>query len=427
MATISLKGEIIMLEMVRPLLVNIAMLFSVLFIWNMVMPFTRASSINLKEKLIYGAISSVMALLCMLFPLEIFGDTVFDLRVVPLILVTLYGGKLPGIICTLTISSGRLWMGGENAWVGVLIAVIGFIIASSFGPYFRKSIRKWKGILITGGVFILSYIVILILFLDPLQPYFYPIYFTAFIIAYFIIFYLTERLVMINIQLQETVYLEKLSVAGKMAAAIAHEIRNPLTTIKGLLQFISSDTEDSKVKNYAPLMLEEVERTNKIITDYLMLIKPTKDNYEQVELNKVVKDTTALTEVLASYYNVKIHYEEKGEFLIWGNSQELKQCLINLIKNAIESIEGEGLILVALQYGTKKGTVDIVIRDNGAGMSEQELEKIGLPFYTTKSKGTGLGTMITNRLIRNVGGKVHYTSAQDVGTTVTVTLPIIKQ
>ncbi|MYL65759.1 two-component sensor histidine kinase [Bacillus hwajinpoensis] len=427
MATISLKGEIIMLEMARPLLVNIAMLFSVLFIWNMVMPFTRASSINLKEKLIYGAISSVMALLCMLFPLETFGDTVFDLRVVPLILVTLYGGKLPGIICTLTISTGRLWMGGENAWVGVLIAVIGFIIASSFGPYFRKSIRKWKGILITGGVFILSYIVILILFLDPLQPYFYPIYFTAFMIAYFIIFYLTERLVMINIQLQETVYLEKLSVAGKMAAAIAHEIRNPLTTIKGLLQFISSDTEDSKVKNYAPLMLEEVERTNKIITDYLMLIKPTKDNYEQVDLNKVVKDTTALTEVLASYYNVKIHYEEKGEFLIWGNSQELKQCLINLIKNAIESIEGEGLILVALQYGTKKGTVDIVIRDNGAGMSEQELEKIGLPFYTTKSKGTGLGTMITNRLIRNVGGKVHYTSAQDVGTTVTVTLPIIKQ
>ncbi|MFP3339340.1 histidine kinase dimerization/phospho-acceptor domain-containing protein, partial [Micrococcus sp. SIMBA_131] len=93
--------------------------------------------------------------------------------------------------------------------------------------------------------------------------------------------------------------LEKWSVAGKMAAAIAHEIRNPLTTIKGLLQFISSDTEDSKVKNYAPLMLEEVERTNKIITDYLMLIKPTKDNYEQVDLNKVVKDTTALTEVLA--------------------------------------------------------------------------------------------------------------------------------
>jgi two-component system, sporulation sensor kinase B len=427
MATISIKGEIIMLEMARPLLVNIAMLFSVLFIWNMVMPFTRASSINLKEKLIYGAISSVMALLCMLFPLEKFGDTVFDLRVVPLILVTLYGGKLPGIICTLTISTGRLWMGGENAWVGVLIAVIGFIIASGFGPYFRKSIRKWKGILFTGGVFILSYIVILILFLDPLQPYFYPIYFAAFMIAYFIIFYLTERLVMINIQLQETVYLEKLSVAGKMAAAIAHEIRNPLTTIKGLLQFISSDTEDSKVKNYAPLMLEEVERTNKIITDYLMLIKPTKDNYEQVDLNKVVKDTTALTEVLASYYNVKIHYEEKGEFLIWGNSQELKQCLINLIKNAIESIEGEGLILVALQYGTKKGTVDIVIRDNGAGMSEKELEKIGLPFYTTKSKGTGLGTMITNRLIRNVGGKVHYTSAQDVGTTVTVTLPIIKQ
>ncbi|WP_226659482.1 ATP-binding protein [Guptibacillus hwajinpoensis] len=427
MATISIKGEIMMLEMARPLLVNIAMLFSVLFIWNMVMPFTRASSINLKEKLIYGVVSSLMALLCMLFPLEKFGDTVFDLRVVPLILVTLYGGKLPGFLCTLTITTGRLWMGGENAWIGVLIAIVGFIIAIGFGPYFRKSIRKWKGILFTGGIFLLSYIAIIIVFLDPLQPYFYPIYFAAFMIAYFIIFYLTERLVMINIQLQETVYLEKLSVAGKMAAAIAHEIRNPLTTVKGLLQFISSETEDVKVKNYAPLMLEEIERTNKIITDYLMLIKPTKNDYEHVDLNKVVKDTTALTEVLASYYDVKIHYEEKGEFLIWGNSQELKQCFINLIKNAIESIEGEGLILVTLQNGTKKGTVDIVIRDNGAGMSEEQLEKIGLPFYTTKSKGTGLGTMITNRLIRNVGGHVHYTSTQGIGTTVTVTLPITKQ
>ncbi|WP_411909142.1 ATP-binding protein [Bacillus sp. RAR_GA_16] len=174
-------------------------------------------------------------------------------------------------------------------------------------------------------------------------------------------------------------------------------------------------------------MLEEIERTNKIITDYLMLIKPTKSDYDQVDLNKVVKDTTALTEVLASYYDVKIQYEEKGDFQIWGNSQELKQCLINLIKNAIESIEGEGLILVTLQNGTKKGTVDIVIRDNGAGMSEEQLEKIGLPFYTTKSKGTGLGTMITNRLIRNVGGRIHYTSTQGIGTMVTVTLPITKK
>ena len=427
MATISNKGVQIMSEMARPLLINISMLFSVLFIWNMVMPFTRASSINLKEKIIYGVISSLMALLCMLFPLEKFGDTVFDLRVVPLILVTLYGGKLPGLICMMTISVTRTWMGGENAWVGVLIAIVGFLIAIGFMNYFQRSIRKWKGIIFTGILFIISYIAIILIFLEPLKTYFYPIYFTSFAIAYFIIFYLTERLVLINIQLQETVYLEKLSVAGKMAAAIAHEIRNPLTTVKGLLQFISSDTADTKVQNYAPLMLEEIERTNKIITDYLMLIKPSKSDCEQVDLNKVVRDTVALTEVLASYYAVKIQYDEKGEFHIWGNPQELKQCLINVIKNAIESIEGEGLIHVALQFGTKRGTVDIVIRDNGGGMSKEELEKIGLPFYTTKSKGTGLGTMITNRLIRNIGGRVNYTSILGEGTTVTITLPITMQ
>ncbi|MDQ0484650.1 ATP-binding protein [Guptibacillus hwajinpoensis] len=415
-----------MLEMARPLLINIAMLFSVLFIWNMVMPFRRSNIMNLKRKLIYGLISSIMALLCMLFPLEKFGDTVFDLRVVPLILVTLYGGGFAGLICMLTISSVRLGMGGEYAWVGVLIAVVGYMIALSLNGYFKRSIRKWKGILLTGGVFMLSYIAIVWMFIDPLKAYFYPIYFTSFAIAYFFIFYLTERLVLINIQLEETVYLEKLSVAGKMAAAIAHEIRNPLTTVRGLLQFISNDTQDEKIRNYAPLMIEEIDRTNKIITDYLMLIKPSKIEYEVVKLNQVVKDTTNLTEVLASYHAVELQYEEKGEFTIHGNSQELKQCLINLIKNAIESIEEEGFILITLQDGTKKGTVDIVIQDNGAGMTEEQLEKIGLPFYTTKSKGTGLGTMITIRLIRNMGGKVLFQSKVEEGTTVTVTLPTFK-
>ncbi|MBN8209259.1 ATP-binding protein [Bacillus sp. NTK071] len=412
-----------MLEMARPLLINIAMLFSVLFIWNMVMPFRRSISINLKKKLIYGFISSIMALLCMLFPLETFGETVFDLRIVPLILVTLYGGGFAGLLCMSTIILMRLGMGGEYAWVGVLIAMVGYIISLIFYRYFKRSIRKWKVILLTGGTFMLFYITIVLTLIVPLKTYFYPIYFTSFAIAYFFIFYLTERLVLINIQLEETVYLEKLSVAGKMAAAIAHEIRNPLTTVRGLLQFISSDSDDEKIKNYAPLMIEEIDRTNKIITDYLMLIKPSKSDYEIVNLNKVVKDTTNLTEVLASYHAVKMQYEEKGDFEINGNSQELKQCLINLIKNSIESIEEKGLILISLQNGTKKGTVDIVIQDNGAGMNEEQLEKIGLPFYTTKSKGTGLGTMITIRLIRNIGGKVSYKSKLGEGTTVTVTLP----
>lgn len=359
----------------------------------------------------------------MLFPLETFGETVFDLRIVPLILVTLYGGGFAGLLCMSTIILMRLGMGGEYAWVGVLIAMVGYIISLIFYRYFKRSIRKWKVILLTGGTFMLFYITIVLTLIVPLKTYFYPIYFTSFAIAYFFIFYLTERLVLINIQLEETVYLEKLSVAGKMAAAIAHEIRNPLTTVRGLLQFISSDSDDEKIKNYAPLMIEEIDRTNKIITDYLMLIKPSKSDYEIVNLNKVVKDTTNLTEVLASYHAVKMQYEEKGDFEINGNSQELKQCLINLIKNSIESIEEKGLILISLQNGTKKGTVDIVIQDNGAGMNEEQLEKIGLPFYTTKSKGTGLGTMITIRLIRNIGGKVSYKSKLGEGTTVTVTLP----
>ncbi len=420
------KGDLAMLNMARPLLVNIAMLFSVLFIWNMVMPFTRSRSLGLKDKILYGAISSLMALLCMLFPLEKFGDTVFDLRVVPLILVTLYGGVIPGIICTVVISIARFWMGGEFAYIGVSLAVIAFFLSWGYRDLFQKANRKWNVILQVGVIFLITYIAIILWLVQPSEPYFYPIYFVSFAIAYFFIFYLTEKLVIINLQLEETVYLEKLSVAGKMAASIAHEIRNPLTTVRGLLQFISTDSKEQQVKKYAPLMLDEIDRTNKIITDYLTLIKPTKLDHVEVNLNKVVSDTIELTSVLGVYHAVKITYEEVGEYKILTNPQEIKQCLINLIKNAIEAIEKDGLIEIKLQNGTKRNTVDIIIKDNGAGMNEEELKKIGLPFYTTKSKGTGLGTMITNRLIRNMNGKITYTSTEGIGTTVTVTLPTLR-
>ncbi|WP_270182461.1 ATP-binding protein [Alkalihalobacillus sp. CinArs1] len=415
-----------MLDMARPLLVNIAMLFSVLFIWNMVMPFTRSRSLSLKDKILYGVISSLMALLCMLFPLEKFGDTVFDLRVVPLILVTLYGGAVPGVICAVVISITRFSMGGEFAYVGVSLAIIAFVLAWGYRGLFERSIQKWNVILKVGSIFIITYISIILWLVKPSEPYFYPIYFLSFAIAYFFIFYLTEKLVIINLQLEETVYLEKLSVAGKMAASIAHEIRNPLTTVRGLLQFISTGAKDQQVKKYAPLMLDEIDRTNKIITDYLTLIKPTKLDHVEVHLNKVVSDTIELTSVLGVYHAVKISYEENGDFRILTNPQEMKQCLINLIKNSIEAIEKDGLIEISLQNGTKRNTVDIVIKDNGSGMSDEELKKIGLPFYTTKSKGTGLGTMITNRLIRNMNGKISYESTIGLGTTVTVTLPTLK-
>lgn len=416
-----------MLMMARPLLVNIAMLFSVLFLWNMVMPFTRSRLLDLKDKLVYGAVSSLMALLCMLFPLEKFGDTVFDLRVVPLILVTLYGGGIPGVICAVVISVARMSIGGEYAYIGVGLALFALLLAWSYRKTFQSATRKWSVILQVGGIFLGTYIVTIVLLVKPSEPYFYPIYFLSFAIAYFFIFYLTEKLVLINIQLEETVYLEKLSVAGKMAASIAHEIRNPLTTVRGLVQFISTDTEDKQVKKYSPLMLDELDRTNKIITDYLTLIKPTKLDHMKVNLNEIVKDTIELTSVFGVYHAVKITYEEKGNYEIFANPQEVKQCLINLIKNAIEAIEKEGFIHIVLQNGIKKNTVDIIINDSGVGMSNDELKKIGLPFYTTKSKGTGLGTMITNRLIRNMNGKITYTSEAGIGTTVTVNLPTVKE
>ncbi|TLS38077.1 ATP-binding protein [Pseudalkalibacillus caeni] len=424
-----------MLAMLNPLIVNIAIIFSMVFIWNMISPINN-KALLIKHKLFYGLVSSIAALLCMYNPLDTFGETVFDLRTIPLLLVTLYGGGLAGFICTVSVAAARLFIGGEYAWVGVIITFAAFLTSFGFSFTFKRTTNKWGLITYIGLIFGLLYIMIINVYVRNLPMYFYPIYYFSFYITYFLVFFLFERLIRINLQLEETVYLEKLSVVGKMAAAIAHEIRNPLTTVRGLIQHMEADTEDKKLKQFSPLLLEELDRTNKIITDYLKLVKPSEMTYEKVDLNRVVNDTVELIKPIGSYHNVKIELREEDTFTVEADEQQLKQCIINLVNNGIEAIEQgkeegvqqqEGLVSIIVDRGNEKSFAAISIVDNGRGMTEEEIEKIGLPFYTTKTKGTGLGTMITNRLVRNMGGKVQYESEFGRGTIARILLPAVKK
>ncbi|KSU84116.1 two-component system, sporulation sensor kinase B [Fictibacillus enclensis] len=414
-----------MRDFLQPLFVNIAIVFLLTYLANTLIPFMIRREFTLRMKGIYGMIATACALLCMVYPIQTLQDSVFDLRNVPIMVATLYGGLLPGVICTLFVCAARLFIGGNFAMVGVGLALIAFIIAAAYKGFFTENKKKGKAGIVIASIYTVIYMMIIHNRLNFLPVDFYWVYFISFHISFFSTILLIERLTAVNMRLEETVYLDKLSVVGQMAAAIAHEVRNPMTTVRGLIQFLAEDTEDKKLKEFSPLILGELDRTNKIITDYLTLVRPSAPELTVLSLNEVVHDTLALITPYGALHSASIHYKETEQpYKIVGDSQHIKQCLINIIKNAIEATEGKEGKIDIYKHSSSKNSVTLVIEDNGKGMTEEELQNIGLPFYTTKTKGTGLGTMIINRLIREIGGSVQFESKALEGTRVLLTLPV---
>ncbi|MDN5389398.1 ATP-binding protein [Bacillus sp. LB7] len=215
---------------------------------------------------------------------------------------------------------------------------------------------------------------------------------------------------------------EMLSAVGQLAAGIAHEIRNPLTSLKGFLQLMIQSKKYQK--DYAEVMMSEFIRLEAIINEFLVLAKTKSTTFDPVQVNSIVEDVCMVLESQAVLNNVRIEKQLSGDLPeILAVSNELKQVFLNILKNAIEAMEdAEGFITVRSYY--EKDSVFITFEDQGKGISKEVLEKLGEPFYTTKEKGTGLGLMVTFKIIENHGGSIHFESEEGKGTTVKLKLPI---
>lgn len=215
---------------------------------------------------------------------------------------------------------------------------------------------------------------------------------------------------------------EKLSVIGRMAAGIAHEIRNPLTAIKGFTQLLSEHPAE-EAGDYAGIILEELSRIESIVGDLLVLARPQASNLTTVDLISLVHGVVNLLNPQATLSNGFIKIKTDLPFLyIDCEPDKIKQVLINLIQNSIEAMINGGDILVSITKETGYATVQVI--DQGVGIPEDRLNKLGEPFYSTKEKGTGLGLMICQKIIKNHGGKINFSSIVNQGTAVTFTLPI---
>lgn len=213
---------------------------------------------------------------------------------------------------------------------------------------------------------------------------------------------------------------EKLYVAGQLAAGIAHEIRNPLTSLKGFLQLISSGRGNGK--NYFDIMKSELNRIESIVSEMLMLSKPQVYELTHQDTRRVLYDVVTLLEAQAALHDTQIVVDAGKEPLwIFGVENQIKQVFINILKNAIEAMVDGGKISVLCKLEGE--SVIIRIADQGPGISQEQLSKMGQPFYTTKDKGTGLGLMVTYKIIDNHNGTVTAHSEVGEGAIFTISLP----
>lgn len=215
---------------------------------------------------------------------------------------------------------------------------------------------------------------------------------------------------------------EKLSLVGQMAAGVAHEIRNPLTSIKGFSQLLKE--KNDSYKDYYEIMISELDRINEIVNEFMYLAKPNPIEFKKVKLSTILEHVISLmnTQAILNNVNIRVLYENE-QVAINCDENQIKQVFINILKNAVESMPRGGDITIECSITQEQNEVYIKFIDQGIGISEDRLKKIGEPFYTTKEQGTGLGLMLSYKIIESHNGKLNIHSELNKGTRIDIVLP----
>lgn len=193
---------------------------------------------------------------------------------------------------------------------------------------------------------------------------------------------------------------EKMSVLGQLTAGIAHEIRNPLTAIKGFLQLLQAGVNHKD--EYYRIMQDEIEKIEVITSELLSLSKPSTHTRKNENVGNLIRDVVLLLQSQARLKNVTLQVDEPINEKIYCDSSQIKQVLINLIKNAIEAMNEPGNINLFVETIDEHTVINV--QDEGVGISQEVIDQIGVAFFTTKENGTGLGLNITKQILEGHGG-----------------------
>ncbi|WP_134684930.1 ATP-binding protein [Brevibacillus migulae] len=373
--------------------------------------------------------SSICLLLSMTFAASVVDGLIFDIRYVILFFGLVYGGLQTGILLMIEFALYRAYIGGQGAWVAMLIQAIVFSLSLYISKLYNASYRKNMVTFFASIVFSLIPL--------TLTYYFFPSY---------VMEHLTFHIIFIPVQTSLGIWLlmtlfsksvadkeiyirhvqnEKVKTMSHVAASLAHEVRNPLTAVKGFLKLIQEDKQDLvKLEQYIDICLDEVQRTESILSEYLSISKPLTQKHEPLDLSAQLISIRDVMSPFANMHNVLLQVQTPNiPVMIWANPDEIKQVLVNFVKNAIEACADVQHGAVLLKLVKKENEAVLVIKDNGVGMNAEQINRLGSIYFSTKSSGTGLGLTYSYQVIHAIGGTVSVYSKPQMGTVFTITFP----
>ncbi|WP_163103527.1 sensor histidine kinase [Peribacillus alkalitolerans] len=381
---------------------------------------------NVNRNIVMCILWGVSILLCMFFPVNFGLNARLDLRIIPLLFGSLYGGFWPSIILSAIIVLFRLYFGFD---IGFYNTVLVILLSLPVILFFQKSFARSKKDKRVKIVVSLSfyYCIIGVTFSGILRGFSIE-YLKLQIIHLFFVVVVTWLLAMLNETIREIHKLrseiqdtERFRVISELTSVFAHEIRNPMQVTRGFLQLLNEPDLPNEKKEYIKISIDELDRANEIINDFLSFGKHSVKK-ERVEVGYQLQRVINILQSYSLNHNVEFKADLHDNCWIYANPQKLNQSLINIMKNAIESMPDGGIVWITCT-STEDGYIKIKIKDQGIGMTKKQIDRLGSPFYSLKESGTGLGMMVSFQIVRSFKGEIKVISEKDIGTEFIILLP----
>jgi two-component system, sporulation sensor kinase B len=412
------------MEATHQMILNLALLLVLLFSFGLWFESRGDKSLSHWTVFLYFFLSIILS---MTLSVKSSIQVRFDLRQVPLIVGGLYLGRLKGFYLLAGTILARSFLGlTDGFWVSSIIYTIQTLIGFSLYTWVHR-LSSSKRILSTVVISLFSsfgFIFFMEFIKNPLTVVEWISYIVSSFIGVGIITATIEAWKKNHYLKQKIMKTEKIEAISQMSAAISHEVRNPLTAVRGCLQLLKEkDIEEKKRMEFIDIALLEIMRAEEIINDYLTFAKPSLDHLDEINLSDDLKQAISIIKALANMNSIEIVTSFGSNIYVLGDHQRLKQCLVNILKNAAEAMPGGGTLTI--HCFEKYDEAWITISDTGIGMTKEQIERLGEPYYSTKgSNGTGLGMMVSHGIIRAMNGKVFTESEVGKGTTFTIIFPL---
>ncbi|GED68669.1 sporulation kinase [Brevibacillus reuszeri] len=377
--------------------------------------------------------SSISLFLAMTFASSVVDGIIFDIRYVILFFGLVYGGMQTALILVLEFVLYRCYLGGEGMGVALLMLVCTFLLSVVIYKLYQKTHRKTLYTFLAGILFSLVALGLTYLFFPAYvkQHLAYHVFVIPFqnsvgiwlLMSLFSKAIADKELFIIHAQN------EKIQAMSHVAASLAHEVRNPLTAVKGFLRLMQEGpNEPYKTEQYIKISLDEIQRTESILTEYLSISKPLQERHEPINVSEQLHVIQEVMLPFANMHNVELDVQIfDTPVTIIANPDEIKQVLVNFVKNSIEACADVPNGRVMLSILIEKGNAILLIGDNGIGMDEGQIQRLGSIYFSTKSSGTGLGLTYSYHVIHSIGGTIQVTSEPFIGTKFTITFPCLAQ